>query len=80
MVNMSLRQMMIESVAEFEMLSGNAISPQQFLNLSDEELIQKYRNVVYDEGYTDGHVEGYMNGMNERTEENRKIDAKVRLN
>ena len=80
MDNMKLRQMMIESIAEFELISGNTVYAESLIGMEDEELVKKYRNTIYDEGYTDGHVEGYFKGIDHERNENRKIDSKVRLN
>ena len=77
---MTLREMIIESIAEFEMMSGNTLSVDVFNNISDQELIKLYRNNVWDEAYTDGHVEGYFKGIDHEREVNRKTDSKVRLN
>jgi hypothetical protein len=77
---MTLRQMMIESIAEFEMSSGNTLSVDVFNNISDQELMKLYRNNVWDEAYTDGHVEGYFKGIDHEREVNKKTDSKVRLN
>lgn len=77
---MTLREMMIESIAEFEMSSGNTLSVDIFNNISDQELMKLYRNNVWDEAYTDGHVEGYFKGIDHEREVNRKTDSKVRLN
>ena len=77
---MTLREMIIESIAEFEMMSGNTLSVDVFNNISDEELMKLYRNNVWDEAYTDGHVEGYFKGIDHEREVNRKTDSKVRLN
>ena len=77
---MTLRQMMIESIAEFEMSSGNTLSVDIFNNISDQELMKLYRNNVWDEAYTDGHVEGYFKGIDHEREVNKKTDSKVRLN
>lgn len=77
---MTLRQMMIESIAEFEMSSGNQLSTDVFNNISDTELMRLYHNNVWDEAYTDGHVEGYFKGIDHEREVNRKTDSKVRLN
>lgn len=77
---MTLREMMIESIAEFEMSSGNTLSVDVFNNISDQELMKLYRNNVWDEAYTDGHVEGYFKGIDHEREVNRKTDSKVRLN
>ena len=80
MDNMTLRHLMIESIAQFEMLSGKTDYAEPLIAMSDEELIKRYRNAIYDEGYTDGHVEGYLNGVNEKQKQDRKIDSKARLN
>jgi hypothetical protein len=72
--------MMIESIAEFEMSSGNTLSVDVFNNISDQELMKLYRNNVWDEAYTDGHVEGYFKGIDHEREVNKKTDSKVRLN
>lgn len=77
---MTLREMMIRSIAEFEMSSGNTLSVDVFNNISDQELIKLYRNNIWDEAYTDGHVEGYFKGIDHEREVNRKVDSKVRLN
>ncbi len=77
---MTLREMMIRSIAEFEMSSGNSLSVDMFNNISDNELMKIYRNNVWDEAYTDGHVEGYFKGIDYEREVNRKTDSKVRLN
>lgn len=77
---MTLREMIIESIAEFEMMSGNTLSVDVFNNISDQELMKLYRNNVWDEAYTDGHVEGYFKGIDHEREVNRKTDSKVRLN
>lgn len=77
---MTLREMIIESIAEFEMMGGNTLSVDVFNNISDQELIKLYRNNVWDEAYTDGHVEGYFKGIDHEREVNRKTDSKVRLN
>lgn len=77
---MTIRQMMIESIAEFEMVMGNQLEVSLFKNMSDSEILKIYRNNVWDEAYTDGHVEGYFKGIDHEREVNRKVDAKVRLN
>ena len=77
---MTLREMIIESIAEFEMMGGNTLSVDVFNNISDQELMKLYRNNVWDEAYTDGHVEGYFKGIDHEREVNRKTDSKVRLN
>lgn len=77
---MTLREMMIRSIAEFEMSSGNTLSVDVFNNISDQELMKLYRNNIWDEAYTDGHVEGYFKGIDHEREVNRKVDSKIRLN
>ena len=77
---MTLREMMIRSIAEFEMSSGNTLSVDVFNNISDQELMKLYRNNIWDEAYTDGHVEGYFKGIDHEREVNKKVDSKVRLN
>lgn len=77
---MTLRQMMIESIAEFEMVVGNQLEVSLFKNMSDSEILKMYRNNVWDEAFTDGHVEGYFKGIDHEREQNRKVDLKVRLN
>jgi len=77
---MTLREIMIESIAEFEMSSGNVLPTNIFNNISDNELIRIFRNNVWDEAYTDGHVEGYFKGIDHEREVNRQLDSKVRLN
>ena len=77
---MTLRQLLIESIAEFEILSGNQLTTDVFNHISDRELIRLYRNNIWDEAYTDGHVEGYFKGIDYERGLNKKIDSKVRLN
>lgn len=77
---MTLRQMMIESIAEFEMVVGNQLEVSLFKNMSDSEILKMYRNNVWDEAFTDGHIEGYFKGIDHEREQNRKVDLKVRLN
>ena len=77
---MTLRQLLIESIAEFEILSGNQLTTDVFNHISDRELIRLYRNNIWDEAYTDGHVEGYFKGIDYEREINRQIDSKARLN
>lgn len=77
---MTLREMMIESIAEFEMVVGNQLEVSLFKNMSDSEILKIYRNNVWDEAYTDGHVEGYFKGIDHERKQNRKVDLKVRLN
>jgi len=77
---MTLREMIIESIAEFELSSGNTLSVDIFNNISDNELMRMYRNNVWDEAYTDGHVEGYFKGIDHEREVSKQVDPKVRLN
>ena len=77
---MTLREMMIRSIAEFEMTGGNILTTEIFENITDKELIKLFRNNVWDEAYTDGHVEGYFKGIDYEREINRQIDSKARLN
>lgn len=77
---MTLREMMIRSIAEFELSSGNTLSVDMFNKISDNELMKIYRNNVWDEAYTDGHVEGYFKGIDYERDNNKKIDQKARLN
>lgn len=77
---MTLREMMIQSIAEFEIGCGNVLSAEMFKDISDKELMKLFRNNVWDEAYTDGHVEGYFKGIDYERETNRQIDSKVRLN
>lgn len=77
---MTLREMMIRSIAEFELSSGNTLSVDMFNKISDNELMKMYRNNVWDEAYTDGHVEGYFKGIDYERDNNKKIDQKARLN
>ena len=77
---MTLREMMIRSIAEFEMSSGNILTTEIFENITDKELMKLFRNNVWDEAYTDGHVEGYFKGIDYEREINRQIDSKARLN
>lgn len=77
---MTLRDMMIESIAEFEMIVGKSLEVSLFKNMSDKEILKMYRDNVWDEAYTDGHVEGYFKGIDHEREVNRKVDLKVRLN
>lgn len=77
---MTLREIMIESIAEFEMAVGNQLEVSLFKNMSDSEILKIYRNNVWDEAFTDGHVEGYFKGIDHERESNKKIDSKVRLN
>ena len=77
---MTIRQMMIESIAEFELSSGNQVTVNLFEKMSDVEILKLYRNNVWDEAYTDGHVEGYFKGIDHERGLNKKVDSKVRLN
>lgn len=77
---MTLREMMIESIAEFEMVVGNQLEVSLFKNMSDSEILKIYRNNVWDEAYTDGHVEGYFKGIDHERDQYRKVDSRVRLN
>jgi len=77
---MTLREMMIRSIAEFEMTGGNILTTEIFENITDKELMKLFRNNVWDEAYTDGHVEGYFKGIDYEREINRQIDSKARLN
>ena len=77
---MTLREMMIRSIAEFEMSSGNILTTEIFENITDKELMKLFRNNVWDEAYTDGHVEGYFKGIDYEREINRQINSKARLN
>lgn len=77
---MTLREMMIRSIAEFEMTGGNILTTEIFENITDKELMKLFRNNVWDESYTDGHVEGYFKGIDYEREINRQIDSKARLN
>ena len=77
---MTLREMMIRSIAEFEMTGGNILTTEIFENITDKELMKLFRNNVWDEAYTDGHVEGYFKGIDYEREINRQINSKARLN
>lgn len=77
---MTLREMMIHSIAEFEIACGNTLTTDVFDNISDKELMKLFRNNVWDEAYTDGHVEGYFKGIDHERQINRQIDSKARLN
>lgn len=77
---MTLREMIIHSIAEFEMAGGNVLTTDIFKNMSDKELIKLFRNNIWDEAYTDGHVEGYFKGIDHEREVNKMIDSKARLN
>lgn len=77
---MTLREMLITSIVEFEMASGNNPTSDLFEKISDKELMRLYRNSVWDEAYTDGHVEGYFKGVDYEREQNRQMESRVRLN
>lgn len=77
---MTLREMMIESIAEFEMVVGNSLEVSMFKSMSDQDILKIYRGNVWDEAYTDGHIEGYFKGIDHEREQNRKVNLKVRLN
>lgn len=77
---MTLREMMIHSIAEFEIACGNNVTTDVFENISDKELMKLFRNNVWDEAYTDGHVEGYFKGIDYERQVSRLIDSKARLN
>lgn len=77
---MTLREMIIHSIAEFELCSGNQVTVNLFEKISDEEILKMYRNNVWDEAYTDGHVEGYFKGIDHEREVNKMVDSKARLN
>ena len=77
---MTLRQLMIESIAEFEMAIGNVLEVSLFRNMSDSEILKLYHHNIWDEAYTDGHVEGYFKGIDYERQMNKQVDAKARLN
>lgn len=77
---MTLREMMIHSIAEFEMACGNVLTTDIFHNMTDKELMKLFRNNVWDEAYTDGHIEGYFKGIDYERQINKQIDSKARLN
>lgn len=77
---MTLRQLMIESIAEFEMAIGNVLEVSLFRNISDSEILKLYRDNIWDEAYTDGHVEGYFKGIDYERQINKQVDSKARLN
>lgn len=77
---MTLREMMVRYVAEFELYGGNTVTVDMFEKISDHELFTVFRNSVWDEAYTDGHVEGYFKGIDHEREVNKMIDSKARLN
>lgn len=80
MDNMKIRQMMIESIAEFELMSGKTVYAESLIGMEDEELIKRYRNTIYDEGYTDGHVDGYFKAFDEKEKKSKEIDSRAILN
>lgn len=77
---MTLREMMLTAIAEFEIASGKTVSPDELKGLSDKDIIQMFRNNVWDEAYTDGHVEGYFKGIDHEREIGKKTNSKVKLN
>lgn len=77
---MTLRDMMVHSIVEFEMACGNILTTDIFENLSDKELMKLFRNNVWDESYMVGHIDGYFKGIDYEREISRKIDSKARLN
>jgi len=77
---MKIREIMIESIAEFELMSGNEIPISLFEKMSDEDILKMFRNNIWDEAYTDGHVEGYFKGIDHERQLNRQVDLRVRLN
>lgn len=79
-MTMTLRDMMIHSIVEFEMSSGNTITADIFGNISDKELVKLFRNNVWDEAYSYGHIDGYFKGIDYERDINRQIDSKARLN
>lgn len=77
---MTLREMMILYVAEFELGGGKTVTVDMFDKISDDELFTMFKNTVWDTAYVDGHVEGYFKGVDSEREESKKLDARVRLN
>ena len=77
---MTLRDMMIHSIVEFEMACGNITTTDIFGNISDKELVKLFRNNVWDEAYTDGNIDGYFKGIDYEREVARKIELQIRLN
>lgn len=77
---MTLREMMIRYVAEFEIGGGNTVTVDMFNKISDNELFTVFKNTVWDTAYTDGHVEGYFKGVDHEREVMKQVDSKVRLN
>lgn len=64
---MTLRELIIAKIVEFEFQSGKTMIDDSFIKLTDEELLKSYRNNVYDEGYADGHCDGYSVGIDENS-------------
>jgi len=64
---MTLRELIIAKIVEFEFQSGKTMIDDSFIKLTDEELLKSYRNNVYDEGYADGHYDGYSAGIDENS-------------
>lgn len=62
---MTLRELIITKIVEFEFQSGKTLIADSVISLTDEELLKSYRNNVYDEGYADGHYDGYNAGIDE---------------
>lgn len=77
---MSLREMMIHSIVQFEFASGHPVQTNLFDKLSDEEILKLYRKNVWDDGYTDGHVDGYFQGMDQERELSKHVNTMARLN
>lgn len=77
---MTLREMMILYVAEFELDGGKTVTVDMFDKISDDELFTMFKNTVWDTAYVDGHVEGYFKGVDYQLAESKKLDARVRLN
>jgi hypothetical protein len=77
---MTIREMMIRYVAEFELGGGNTVEVDMFNKISDQDLFTMFKNTVWDTAYVDGHVDGYFKGVDTEREESKKIDLKIRLN
>lgn len=77
---MTLRDMMVHSIVEFEMVCGNVLTPDMFENVSDKELMKLFRNNVWDESYMGGHIDGYFKGIDYERKINKQIDSRSRLN
>jgi len=78
---MTLREMLIHSIVEFEMVGRESPIPTNYFEkMNDSELMKIYRNIVWDEAYTDGHVEGYFKGVDYERVQSRKIDPRAILN